>query len=164
MVIFVSSEHEEFPVTKELAVMSRGYASLVEEDEDDDTDEVEDHKFPLLNVDTETLKFVIEFCTLYTDNPMKSIPKPLESYKLSDYISTKYCDFINRKTKDQLYRIIMAANYMDIPPLLQLGCAKIASMIKGKTPEEIRREFNILNDFSPEEETKIREENMWIPE
>jgi hypothetical protein len=25
-------------------------------------------------------------------------------------------------------------------------------MIKGKTPEEIRRLFNIVNDFTPEEE------------
>jgi len=25
-------------------------------------------------------------------------------------------------------------------------------MIKGKTPEEIRKHFNIINDFTPEEE------------
>lgn len=34
-------------------------------------------------------------------------------------------------------------------------------MIKGKTPEEIRRLFNIQNDFSPEEEAQIRKENEW---
>jgi hypothetical protein len=28
---------------------------------------------------------------------------------------------------------------MDIKPLLDLTCATVASMIKGKTPEEIRR-------------------------
>ena len=42
----------------------------------------------------------------------------------------------------------MAANYLDIKSLLDLGCAKIASLIKGKTPEEIRQTFNIVNDFS----------------
>ena len=36
-----------------------------------------------------------------------------------------------------------------------------ANMIKGKTPEEIRRTFNIENDFSPEEEEQIRKENVW---
>ena len=45
-----------------------------------------------------------------------------------------------------------AANYMDIKPLLDLTCAKVASMIKGKTPEQIRKTFNIQNDFTPAEE------------
>jgi Skp1 family, dimerisation domain len=34
-------------------------------------------------------------------------------------------------------------------------------MIKGKSPEEIRRTFNIKNDFTPEEEDQIRRENEW---
>lgn len=35
-------------------------------------------------------------------------------------------------------------------------------MIKGKTPEEIRKLFNIQNDFTPEEEAQIRKENVRI--
>ena len=27
--------------------------------------------------------------------------------------------------------------------------------------EEIRRQFNIENDFTPEEEAQVREENKW---
>ncbi len=34
-------------------------------------------------------------------------------------------------------------------------------MIKGKSPEEIRKTFNITNDFTPEEEEQIRRENEW---
>lgn len=34
-------------------------------------------------------------------------------------------------------------------------------MIKGKTPEEIRKHFNIQNDFTPEEEEEVRRENEW---
>lgn len=30
----------------------------------------------------------------------------------------------------------------------------MANMIKGKTPEEIRKLFNIVNDFTPEEEVR----------
>ena len=57
-----------------------------------------------------------------------------------------------------------AANYMDIKPLLDLTCAKVASMIKGKTPEQIRKTFNITNDFTPEEEEAVRAENKWAEE
>ena len=37
-------------------------------------------------------------------------------------------------------------------------------MIKGKKPEEVRALFNIKNDFTPEEEDKIRTENKWCEE
>lgn len=32
---------------------------------------------------------------------------------------------------------------------------------QGKTAEEIRKTFNIVNDFTPEEEAQVREENKW---
>jgi hypothetical protein len=44
---------------------------------------------------------------------------------------------------------------------LNTGCKIVANMIKGKSPEEIRRTFNIQNDFTPEEEEQIRRENEW---
>jgi S-phase kinase-associated protein 1 len=53
---------------------------------------------------------------------------------------------------------------MDIKALLDLACAKVASMIKGKTPEAIRKTFNITNDFTPEEEEAVRAENKWAEE
>eukprot|EP00210_Caulerpa_lentillifera_P006803 g6502.t1 len=60
-----------------------------------------------------------------------------------------------------LYELILAANYLNITTLLDLCCQTVANMIKGKTPEEIRRTFGIKNDFTPEEEEEVRRENMW---
>ena len=37
-----------------------------------------------------------------------------------------------------------------------LGCKTVANMIKGKTPEEIRQTFNIVNDFTAEEEVGLK--------
>lgn len=39
-----------------------------------------------------------------------------------------------------------------LTPCSDVGCKTVANMIKGKTPEEIRKLFNIVNDFTPEEE------------
>ena len=66
--------------------------------------------------------------------------------------------------QEELFECILAANFMDIKSLLDLTCAKVASMIKGKTPEEIRKTFNIVNDFTPQEEKQVKEENRWCEE
>lgn len=49
-------------------------------------------------------------------------------------------EFIDKigETRQQLYDLILAANYMDIKSLLHLGCAKVASLIKGQPLEKIK--------------------------
>ncbi|CAK9875583.1 unnamed protein product [Sphagnum jensenii] len=54
-----------------------------------------------------------------------------------------------------------AANYLRIKNLVDLTCQTVADMIKGKTPEELKKTFNIKNDFTPEEEEEVRRENPW---
>jgi len=82
---------------------------------------------------------------------------------MSEIVQEWYADFVDVE-KDILFELILAANYMDCKPLMDLTCATIASMIKGNTPEEIRKIFNFVNDLTPEEEANIREENKWIEE
>ena len=73
--------------------------------------------------------------------------------------------FIENINDDELFEIILAANYLDIKDLLDLSCKKVADDIKKcKTPQEIRRRYNIKNDFTPEEEEEIRKENDWCEE
>ncbi|KAF3673430.1 SKP1-like protein 20 [Capsicum chacoense] len=54
-----------------------------------------------------------------------------------------------------------ASNYLNIESLLDLTCQTVADMIKGKTTEEIRKTFNIKNNFTPEEEEEVRKETAW---
>ena len=70
-------------------------------------------------------------------------------------------DFYN-VSQPEIFDLLLAANYLDIKCLYKAGCKTVAKMIKEcKNPEEIRKKFNCENDFTPEEEEKIRAENEW---
>lgn len=45
--------------------------------------------------------------------------------------------------------------------MIDATCKTVANMVKGKRPEEIRKMFNIVDDFTPEERAKIERENAW---
>lgn len=74
-----------------------------------------------------------------------------------------YSEFVNLD-QEILFELILAANYLDIKSLLELSCAKVASSIKSRSIPEIRKYLNIENDFTPEEEAQIMEENKWAEE
>jgi S-phase kinase-associated protein 1 len=65
---------------------------------------------------------------------------------------------------DELFELILRANYMQIPQLLDVACGKVAAMVRGKSVETLRKEFHIVNDFTPEEEAPIIEEQKWLEE
>merc|ERR1712222_9821 len=116
---------------------------------------------PLPNVKTATLSKVVDYCKYHKDNPPEEIQKPLKSTNLIECgVSEWDSEYVNIE-QEVLFELILAANYLDIKSLLDLTCAKVASMIKGKSTEEIRKQFNIVNDFTPEEEAQVREENRW---
>ena len=116
---------------------------------------------PLHNVTSKVLTKVVEYCTYHVENPVKSDDKK-DDKNTADILpwDQKFCE-VDQAT---LFELILAANYLDIKPLLDLTCKTVANMIKGKTPEEIRKTFNIKNDFTPEEEEKVRKENEWCEE
>merc|ERR1719159_263160 len=169
MVTLVSMDGDKFEVKKRSICNSQWGSELVKtmagvEDEEGNSegssDEAENEEIPLPNVNTPVLTKVISFCTHHTDNPMAEIAKPLADADMSKVVDKWDADFVDIK-QELLFELILAANYMDIKPLLDLTCAKVASMIKGRTPDEIRKIFNISSDFTPEEEIKVRADNKW---
>ena len=119
-----------------------------------------DEQIPLPNVKRAILEKVITFCTHLKDHQPPEIEKPLRSTDMASVVDPWYAEYINLE-QEILFELIMASNYLDIKPLLELACAKVASLIKNKSIEEIRKFFNIENDFTPEEEAQIMEENKW---
>ncbi|WMV58011.1 hypothetical protein MTR67_051396 [Solanum verrucosum] len=60
-----------------------------------------------------------------------------------------------------LYDLFLAANFLNDKEILDMICQEVADRVKGTTPEEIRKEFDIKNDFTPEEEEDIYKDNAW---
>ncbi|CAG8703548.1 70_t:CDS:2, partial [Acaulospora morrowiae] len=114
-----------------------------------------DQSIPLPNVNEK----VLEWCTHHVNDPQPTNDDD-DSRRRNTEIDDWDQRFLNVE-QDMLFEIILAANYLDIKPLLDIGCKTVANMIKGKSPEEIRSTFNIVNDFTPEEEEQIRKENEW---
>ena len=134
------------------------------------------------NIAEPVLKKVLEWCTHHRNDPPTSQEEDGDSRKKSTDIE-EWDQKYMQVDQEMLFEIILvshlcdiyctqvsadqnsqAANYLDIKALLDVGCKTVANMIKGKSPEEIRKTFNIQNDFTPEEEDQIRRENEWAEE
>ncbi|XP_058734528.1 SKP1-like protein 1A isoform X1 [Vicia villosa] len=144
-----SSDGEIFVIDEAVALESQTIKHMIEDDCADETG------IPLPNVTSKILAKVIEYCNKHVD-AANSDGRSVDE----DEIKNWDAEFVKVDQKT-LFDLILAANYLDIKSLLDLTCKTVADMIKGKTPEEIRKTFNIKNDFTKEEEEEIRRENQW---
>ena len=149
----LSQDMQVFTIKKDIAMMSAMIKAMW-------TGDKTETRIPLPNIRGTILKKVVIYMEYHYTNPPKEIEKPLKSANMREVVSEWDADFVE-VDQETLFELILAANYLDIKPLLDLTCAKVASMIKGKTPQEIRQRFNLQNEFSPEEEEAIRAENKW---
>ena len=146
-IILKSSDGEAFEVDEIVALESQTIRHMIEDD-------CADSGIPLPNVTSKILAKIIEYCK-------KHVEATSSDEKISeDDLKAWDADFV-KVDQATLFDLILAANYLNIKDLLDLTCQTVADMIKGKTPEEIRKTFNIKNDFTPEEEEEVRRENQW---
>lgn len=145
-----SSDNEMFDVDEGVALQSQTIKNLIDDSGKDDP-------IPLPNVSSKILAKVIEYCKRHVadDGLEEDRPQPSD-----DDLKAWDAEFV-KVDQGTLFELILAANYLNIKSLLDYTCFTVANMIKGKTPEEIRKQFNIQNDFTPEEEEEVRRENQW---
>ncbi|KAA6412242.1 MAG: E3 ubiquitin ligase complex SCF subunit sconC [Lasallia pustulata] len=155
-ITLMSSDNVVISVEREVAERS----ILIKNMMDDVGEEATTEAIPIPNVNEPVLRKVIEWCTHHRSDPPTSADDDSDSRKKTTDIDEWDQKFM-QVDQEMLFEIILAANYLDIKPLLDVGCKTVANMIKGKSPEEIRKTFNIQNDFTPEEEDQIRRENEW---
>ncbi|CAN6242660.1 unnamed protein product, partial [Urochloa humidicola] len=154
MITLRSSDGEEFEVEEAVAMESQTIRHMIEDD-------CADNGIPLPNVNSKILSKVIEYCNKHVQAAKPAdAAAPAEAPAAGEDLKNWDADFV-KVDQAVLFDLILAANYLNIKGLLDLTCQTVADMIKGKTPEEIRKTFNIKNDFTAEEEEEIRRENQW---
>jgi S-phase kinase-associated protein 1 len=131
----------------------------------DETIEVEQEIIPLPNLSEACMEKMIEWCTKHKDDPPP--PQVAEGEDdlamFNDEISPEDQEFLKMEDST-LFDLILAANYLDIKGLLDLTTTHVAHLIvEARTPEGIRKRFNIKNDLTPEDLKKIEKEaQTWL--
>ncbi|KAK8693315.1 hypothetical protein V6N13_070904 [Hibiscus sabdariffa] len=143
-IVLKSCDGKIFEVEEAVAVQSQMIKNMIEDD-------CANEEIPLPDITGEILSKIIEYCKMHVDGNNNS----------NDELKARDADFITRVDLNTLYYLIVAANFLNVKSLLDLTCQRVADIIKGKSPEEIRLTFNIKNDFTPEEEEEIRKKNAW---
>eukprot|EP01122_Echinamoeba_exundans_P003573 TRINITY_DN13655_c0_g1_i1.p1 TRINITY_DN13655_c0_g1~~TRINITY_DN13655_c0_g1_i1.p1 ORF type:complete len:168 (-),score=65.28 TRINITY_DN13655_c0_g1_i1:173-676(-) len=153
-----SSDAKEFDVAIEFAQQSVTIKNMIE-----DLPDGEDNAIPLPNVTAAILEKIIAYCDYHWHHPMPITDEKKDERRTDDIIPWDR-DFCN-VPQQTLFELILAANFLDIKPLLDLCCKTVANALKAcKDPEDIRKYLNIKNDFTPEEEEAARKENEWCLE
>jgi S-phase kinase-associated protein 1 len=104
---------------------------------------------PELGINTrcaDILQYVVKYMNYHATVPESVIEKPMqqpfESYLKNDF-DREFFDF---KDTELIMKILLLSHYLQFDSLQGLLCAKIASVIKGNTPEKIREIFHITEN------------------
>jgi S-phase kinase-associated protein 1 len=159
-----SFENNVFEIGLAAAKMSVLVKNMLEALVGDDGEPNYDEPIPLTNdgVTDEALKKIIEWCEYHWDDPPIDEDFDDEKDRRNEDLSHWDKNFIEVEDQALLFDIIVAANYMDIKGLVEVGAKHICNKIKGKTCQEVRDILKITNDFTKEEEEAIHKENEWI--
>ncbi len=153
----VSKDGAVFPVASSVAVQSGLIRALREQDS-------VQTRFVMSVLSGRVLSKTVDFLHMHVHTPMAAVEKPIVSDVLSEVVgSTEYAQFVD-VDRDFVFELVLAANYMQIEPFLELVCAKLATMIKGKSPDQLRAAFDIPDEFTEDEVTAINNENRWAEE
>jgi len=105
-------------------------------------------------VSIDNMHRVLKYLGHHKGKKPEEIAKPIRSIKMERIVADKWdAHYINSFSKKAIYQVILAANYLDCSCLLHLGSAKIATLIKGKSPDEIRNIYQEMQQPSTKKNT-----------
>ena len=151
-VVFRTNDEQIFKVDAQVAQLMVTIKHAMEDVVDDS-----DNIIPLPNVESRIFTKIVDYGNKWVS--LNDTEKT--QIKQSTTIITDWEKEFFNMDHTSIFEIIIATNYLQMEVLLNAACKRVAVMITNKTTEEIRTMFNITNDFTPEEESAIRDEHSW---
>ncbi|KAJ4829864.1 hypothetical protein Tsubulata_013121 [Turnera subulata] len=112
--------------------------------------DTEERVVPLPNAHSKQLSMAITFCSTVVE--LKGNEAARKIFEES---------FVREKSNSELKGLIWVGNYLEVKHMLDVLSQGAADRIKDKSVEYARKFFGIENDFTPEEEARVRAENEW---
>ena len=103
----------------------------------------------------EVLNLVAEYLNHYKEEEPAKIPEVLTSNDLSKQIEQWDCEFIMKVSYEIAFHLINAGVLLELEHLHDLACARIAAFMKGKSPEEVNKEFTIGCQLTQDEAKEL---------
>ncbi|KAF8110773.1 hypothetical protein N665_0079s0087 [Sinapis alba] len=155
MITLKSSDDVSFEVDEAVVVQSQILSHVVED--------CTAPEYKIEEVTGKTLAKVVEYCKNHVAVVVVvDGGDPSSSSSDDDALKKWDAEFITQMDLSTVYDLLMAAHYLDIKGLFDLTCQRVADVITAcKDHKEIRATFDIVNDFTPEEEAEVLKENQW---
>ena len=141
-----SNDNQEFEISAEACNLSRYLQNKVKEG---------NNEIELEDIKGEILKLVINYLNHYCDNEIPKIPEVLQTNDLKKEVAEWDYNFIGPLTYEQTFHLINAGLLLELDHLHDLACAKIAAFMKGKSPEDVNKEFTIECQLTQDEAKQL---------
>ncbi|XP_010490823.1 PREDICTED: SKP1-like protein 18 [Camelina sativa] len=152
-ITLISSDGVSFEIDEAVARQFLIVAHMIEDD-------CADKAIPVDNVTGDILALVIEYGEKHVEEAGVKLDEE-EEEEAKKKLDEWDAEFVEKIDLETVFRLILAANFLNYEGLLGFASQTVADYIKDKSPEEVREIFHIENDFTPEEEAEIRKENAW---
>lgn len=171
MCILVCSDDKEFRIPFKALAVSVTFRHLIDDmgiDTDDDvTVQQDDARVPVPpNVDSETMAKIAGYMVRHAHNPDDTCANPSERKCVAtdpldiQLVNPKKADGASLDI-DALFKLIKAANFLDIYWLLKFACRSVAESVRNKPEPEVRKVFSIETEFTEDEKDAVRKANPW---
>ena len=133
------------------------YNSLRERIKEDlEEDPNKQHYIPLPGWDIQLIPYLMEFSQYHLNNPLE-----IKGDELPDW-DNEFMTRLESVNPELCGYLFQLANYLHNDSLIDVCAIYFARKLDNCNKEEIRKQFNIKNDFTEEEEKEIEEKTAWI--
>ena len=152
-----------------LSILVKNTIEVEDSDDDDDDDDNDNKESDVYEIDipkvsSNTLAHVVKFMRHHVEEEaMEPLTTPLNGNDIKTIFASQpwYRDYIENMDRSMVFKIVQAANFMEIQSLLDIACLRVSTELVGKSAEEIRVILN-LPKMTDEEHEEARKKHPWI--